>query len=37
LVVHDIALCGFGYGDTLFMIRLLLSICYLLFMIRSYC
>jgi hypothetical protein len=37
LVVLAIALCGFGYGDTLFMITLLLSVYYLLFMIRSLC
>jgi hypothetical protein len=36
-VVHASAICGFGYGDTLFMITLLLSIYYLLFMIRSLC
>jgi hypothetical protein len=27
-VVHAIAYCGFGYGDTLFMISYLLSVYY---------
>jgi hypothetical protein len=27
-VAHAIAYCGFGYGDTLFMITLLLSVYY---------